>query len=186
MSATARLRPAGPPAASVRPGSGGVGRSTSAAAERVSDDLRRGSGDFLEQRRWIAGLGTLAAGALGVVALYQFGLLRRVPEPPLPLLHDAADAVDASGEACQAFKTPDAALGLVSAGATLVLAGIGDRQRARTTPWVPLALAAKTAVDTAGSGFLLDEQLTKLAQVATLPLALPEARVALHTWRRRR
>ena len=186
MSATARLRPAGPPAASVRPGSGGVGRSTSAAAERVSDDLRRGSGDFLEQRRWIAGLGTLAAGALGVVALYQFGLLRRVPEPPLPLLHAAADAVDASGEACQAFKTSDAALGLVSAGATLVLAGIGDRQRARTTPWVPLALAAKTAVDTAGSGFLLDEQLTKLAQVATLPLALPEARVALHTWRCRR
>ncbi len=116
MSATTRLRPAGPPAASVRPGSGGVGRSTSAAAERVSDDLRRGSGDFLEQRRWIAGLGTL----------------RRVPEPPLPLLH--VDAVDASGEAYQAFKTPDAALGLVSAGATLVLAGIGDRQRARTTP----------------------------------------------------
>ena len=196
MSATTRLRPAGPPAASVRPGSGGVGRSTSAAAERVSDDLRRGSGDFLEQRRWIAGLGTLAAGALGVVGLYQFGLVRRVPEPPLPLLH--ADAVDASGEAYQAFKTPDAALGLLSAGATLVLAGIGDRQRARTTPWVPLALAVKTAVDAAGSGFLLAEQLTKhrslcswctvaaLAQVATLPLALPEARGALHTWRRRR
>jgi len=127
MSATTRLRPAGPPAASVRPGSGGVGRSTSAAAERVSDDLRRGSGDFLEQRRWIAGLGTLAAGA------------------------------------------------------------------------VPLALAAKTAVDAAGSSvFLLAEQLTKHrslcswctvaapAQVATLPLALPEARVALHTLRRRR
>ncbi len=120
MSATTRLRSAGPPAAWVRPGSGGVGRSTSAAAERVS------------------------------------------------------------------------------AGATRVLAGIGDRQRVRTTPWVPLALAAKTAVDAAGSGFLLAEQLTKhrslcsgctvaaLAQVATLPLALPEARVALHTWRRRR
>ena len=165
MSATTRLRSGGPPAASVRPGSGGVGRSTSAAAERVSDDLRRGSGDFLEQCRWIAGLGTLAAGALGVVGLYQFGLVRRVPEPPLPLLH--ADAVDASGEAYQAFKTPDAALGLVSAGA-------------------------------AGSGFLLAEQLTKhrslcswctvaaLGQVATLPLALPEARGALHTWRRRR
>ncbi len=54
MSATARLRSAGPPAASVRPGSGGVGRSTSAAAERVSDDLRWGFGDLLEQRRWIA------------------------------------------------------------------------------------------------------------------------------------
>ena len=54
MSATTRRRPAGPPADSVRPGSGGVGRSTSAAAERVSDDPRWGSGDLLEQRRWIA------------------------------------------------------------------------------------------------------------------------------------
>ncbi len=54
MSATTRRRPAGPPAASVCPGSGGVGRSTSAVAERVSDDPRWGSGDLLEQRRWIA------------------------------------------------------------------------------------------------------------------------------------
>jgi hypothetical protein len=54
MSATTRLRSGGPPAASVRPGSGGVGRSTSAAVERVSDDPHWGSGDLLEQRRWIA------------------------------------------------------------------------------------------------------------------------------------
>lgn len=196
MSATTRLRPAGPPAASIRPGSGGIGRSTSAAAERVSDDLRRGAGDFLEQRGWIGGLGSLASTALGVVALYQFGVLRRVPELPLPFLD--ADAVDASGQAYQAFKTPDAALGLVSAGVTLVLAGMGDRTRARTTPWLPLALAAKTATDAAGGGYLLAEQITKhralcswctvaaLAQIATLPLALPEARAAWRPWRGRR
>lgn len=194
MSATTRHRPAGPPAASVRPGPGGIGRSTSQAAERVSDDLRRAAGDFLEQRRWIAGLGSLAAAALGVVGLYQFGLLRRVPELPLPFL----DAVDASGEAYQAFKTPDATLGLASAGATLVLAGMGARDRAHTSPWIPLALAAKTAADAAGSGYLLAEQITKhravcswctlvaLAQIATLPLALPEARAAWRAWRRRR
>ncbi len=149
MSATTRLRPAGPPAASVRPRPGGVGRPTSAAAERVSDDLRRGAGDFLEQRRWIAGLGSLASAALGMVGLYQFGLLRRVPEPPLPFLH--ADAVDASGEAYQAFKTPDAALGLVSAGATLVLAGMGDRSRVRTAPRIPEPGAGRPRPSAAGS-----------------------------------
>lgn len=196
MGATTRFRPAGPPAASVRPGPGGVGRSTSEAAERVSDDLRRGAGDFLEQRRWIATLGSLASTALGVVALYQFGVLRRVPELPLPFLD--ADAVDASGEAYQALRTPDAALGLVSASVTLVLAGMGDRTRAHTAPWLPLALAAKTAADTAGAGFLLAEQITKhravcswctvaaLAQIATLPLAVPEARAAWRAWRGRR
>ncbi|SEL13029.1 Vitamin K epoxide reductase family protein [Blastococcus sp. DSM 46786] len=189
MRTTARRHPAGPPAATVRPDPGGVGRSSSAAAERVSDDLRRGAGDFLEQRRRIAGLTSLASFALGVVGLYQFGLLRRVPEPPLPFLD--ADAVDAAGEAYQQFRTPDAALGLLSAGVTLALAGMGDRDRARTAPWVPLALAAKTAADAGGGIYLFAEQVTKhrkvcswctvaaAAQLATLPLALPEARAAL-------
>lgn len=190
-----RQRPAGPPAASVRPRSGGIGRSSSPAAERVSDDLRRGTGDFLEQRRRIAGLTSLAATALGVVGLYQFGLIRRVPEPALPFLD--ADAVDASGEAYQALKTPDAALGLLSAGVTLVLAGMGDRDRARTMPWVPLALVSKTAADAGGGLYLLAEQITKhrkvcswctvaaLAQLATLPLALPEGRAAIRRLRGR-
>jgi len=184
-----RQRPAGPAAASVRPRSGGVGRSSSPAAERVSDDLRRGAGSFLEQRRRIAALTSLASAALGLVGLYQFGLLRRVPEVSLPFLD--ADAVDASGEAYQELKTPDAALGLVSAGVTLVLAGMGDRDRARTQPWAPLALAAKTAADAGGGLYLLAEQITKhrkicswctlaaLAQLATLPIALPEARAAV-------
>ena len=196
MGSTAtRQRPAGPPAASVRPRSGGIGRSSSLAAEQVSDDLRRGAGNFLEQRRRIAGLTSLASAALAVVGLYQFGLVRRVPEPSLPFL--GADAVDASGEAYQQLKTPDAALGLVSAGVTLVLAGMGDSDRVRTAPWVPLALAAKTAADAGGGLYLLAEQVTKhrkicswctvaaLAQLATLPLALPEARAAFRRLRGR-
>ena len=192
---TDRSRPAGPPARSVRPRPGGIGRSSSPAAERVSDDLRRGAGDFLEQRRRIAGLTSLAGAALNVVGLYQFGLLRRVPEPRLPFLD--ADAVDASGEAYQQLKTPDAALGLLSGAVTLLLAGMGDRDRARTTPWIPLALAAKTAADAAAGLYLFAEQVTKhrkvcswctvaaLAQLATLPLAVPEARAAARRLRGR-
>jgi hypothetical protein len=183
-----RSRPSGPPAADVRPSGGGVGRSSSPGAERVSDDLRRGSGSFLENRRRIAALHSLAALGLGVVGLYQFGLLRRVPELPLPGL--AADAVDASGEAYQELRTPDAALGIVSTGVTLVLAGMGDRGRAQGLPLVPLALAAKVALDAAAGGYLLAEQVTKhrricswctvaaLAQMAAVPFALPEARAA--------
>jgi uncharacterized membrane protein len=184
-----RPQPAGPPSSSVRPRAGGVGRSGTPAAERVSDDLRRGGGDFLDQRRRVASLTSLAAFALGVVGLYQFGVLRHVPEPPVPFLD--ADAVDASAEAYEQLKTPDAALGLVNAGVTLVLAGMGDRTRSTTSPWVPLALAGKTAVDAAGGLYLLAEQVTKhrkvcswctvasLAQIATLPLTLPEARAAV-------
>ena len=190
-----RDRPAGPPAATVRPRGGGVGRSGSPAAEAVSDALRRGEGDFLEQRRRIALLQTAAAGALAVVGLYQFGLLRSVPEPPLPGLD--ADRVDASGEAYVLLRTPDSALGIASAGVSLVLAGMGGAQRAQEQPWVPLALLAKSAFDAAGALLLTAEQLTQHRRlcswctasaallVATVPAALPEARAAWRTLRAR-
>ena len=190
---TTRPRPAGPPAATVRPAHHGIGRPGSEAAEKVSDDLRRGAGDFLEQRRAVAALSSVVALGMGVVGLYQFGLVRNVPEPALAGFD--ADAVDASGEAYQLLHTPDAALGLLSAAATLVLAGMGDRDRARTAPWLPVLMAAKTVGDAASGLVLTAEQVTKhrklcswctvaaIAQVATVPLALPEARRA---WRRLR
>lgn len=189
-----RERPAGPPAATVRPVSSGIGRSGTPRAEAVSDALRRGSGDFLEQRRRLAALQSAAALCLGVVGLYQFGLVRRVPEPSLPGLD--ADRVDASGEAYVLGLTPDSALGIASAGVTLALAGMGGRDRHRELPLVPLALLAKTLVDAAGGAYLTAEQLTKHKRVcswctasaalliASVPAALPEARAALPHLRR--
>ena len=118
-----RSQPAGAPAATIRPASGGIGRSSSPAAEAVSDALRRGTGNFLTQRRRIALLQTGAAATLSVVGLYQFGLLPSVPEPPLPWLD--ADRVDASGEAYALFHMPDSSLGITSAGMSLALVGMG-------------------------------------------------------------
>ena len=100
MGGELRGRPARPPAADARGRSGGVGRASSAAAEEVSDDLRRRAGGLLDRRRRTAGLSLLAAGAL----------VRRLPEPPVPLF--GAEKVDASGEAYELLRTPDASLGL--------------------------------------------------------------------------
>lgn len=183
----------GPRAEAARPTHKGVGRGSSRAAERVSDDLRLGSGGFLEQRRRVAALTTAATAALGLVGLYQFGVIPRVPEPPLPGLD--ADRVDASGEAYRLLLTPDSTLGIVSYGVTLVLAGMGGRDRAEQTPLVPLALAAKVLLDAASAGLLFAEQVTKhrrlcswctlaaALSVASVPAALPEARAA---WRQLR
>jgi uncharacterized membrane protein len=190
-----RERPAGPPASTVRPGSGGVGRGTSPAAEAVSDALRRGSSRYLDARRRTAVLQMGAAAALGVVGLYQFGVLRSVPELTLPGL--GADRVDASGEAYQMLHTPDATLGIASAGVSLVLAGMGGAQRHEEQPWLPLALLAKSLVDAAGGAYLFAEQVTKHRKVcswctvsaglliATVPAVLPEARAAWKAWRGR-
>jgi uncharacterized membrane protein len=185
-----RSSPAGPPAASISAASGGIGRSSSPAAEAISDDLRRGESAALDARRRIAALSLSAMGSMGMVAAYQFGLLKSLPEPSLPRLD--SDRVDASGEAYQFLRTPDAALGLASYAATLALAGMGGRDRARDQPWLPLALAAKTVLDAASGIYLGLEQGTKHkrfctwcliaagASIAMVPTALPEAQ---RSWR---
>lgn len=189
MAETLRNRPAGPKAAKARGRSGGVGRATSASAERVSDDLRRHAGALLDRRRRVAALSLLAAGAMGGVAAYQNGLVRGLPEPPLEFFD--AEKVDASGEAYGLFNTPDASLGLVSYGATLALAGMGARERYADTPLLPLVLAGKVVFDALGGLYLTAEQATKhrrfcswclvasVASVAMVPQVIPEARLAL-------
>jgi uncharacterized membrane protein len=188
-----RQRPAGPPAASVRPGSGGIGRSSTPAAEAVSDALRRGESPYLQARRRIAGLQLGTALTLGVVALYQFGLLRSVPEPSLRGLD--ADRVDASGEAYAMLSTPDSTIGIASAGVSLILAGMGGPDRHQQQPWIPLLLLAKSVADAAGGTYLFAEQVTKHKRIcswctasaglllATVPTAVPEARAAWRAWR---
>jgi hypothetical protein len=64
---------------------------------------------------------------------------------------------------------------------------MGGTRRARETPWIPLALAAKIAFDAANAGKLSVDQWTKhrafcfwcllaaAATFATVPLALREA-----------
>jgi hypothetical protein len=190
---TLRMRPAGPPAHEVRPSSGGIGRSTSQAAEGVSDALRRQDSRHLRSRRRVALLQLVSNAALAVVGLYQFGLLRRVPEPPLPGL--GADAVDASGEAYNLLHTPDSTLGIASGGITLALAGMGGAQRASQQPLIPLAMFAKTVLDASNGLYLTAEQVTKhkkvcsfctvsaLALVASVPAAWPEARDAVRALR---
>jgi uncharacterized membrane protein len=125
---------------------------------------------------------------MGIITLYQMGIIKHLPEPPLPYLN--ADKVDASAEAYAYFATPDGALGLLSYATTLVLAAMGGQERATEQPWIPLALMAKVAVDAAGAGKLTVDQWTKHrafcswcllaagATFATVPLVVPEARAA--------
>jgi uncharacterized membrane protein len=167
-----------------------IGRPETDRARRTSLDLRTSTASGIRGRRRIVAAALLAAGSYLPVLAYQAGLVRHLPEPPLRWLD--ADAVDASPEAYWPGSTPDAALGLLQAAATIALAGAGPHDRARTSPWIPLLLAAKTAGDAAGAALLTAEQLTRhrricsyctvaaAATAATLPLALPEARAA---WR---
>lgn len=192
---TLRSRPAGPPVEAIHTADG-MGRSAGPRAGRTSDDLRRHADLFLDRRRRVVGLSLVAVGAMTAVSAYQAGLVRHLPEPPLPIFD--ADRVDAAPEAYQFLRTPDGLLGVVSYGITAALAATGPRTRAEDAPWVVLALGAKVAVDALAAVALTVEQgsvhrrfcswclLASAASLAAVPAVLPESRAALRSLRRRR
>ncbi len=159
--------------------------------KQLSRELRTGSGDFLEERRGAIVLSLTAIGCMGLIALYQTGIIRRLPDLPLPLMD--ADKVDASEEAYAKFSTPDAIIGLGSYAATMGLAAMGGKNRAETQPWIPLALAVKSGADAIQAARLTYDQWAKhkafcvwcliaaAATFATVPLVIGEAVQALRT-----
>lgn len=158
----------------------------------LSWELRQGSGGYLTQRRAIAALALTACAAMGVISLYQMGLIPTLPDPPLP--HVDSAKVDASPEAYSRLDAPDAPIALVSFAVTLLLAAMGGTQRAQRKPWLPLALAGKIGFDAYFAARLTISQWTKqhrtfcvycltaaAAAFATVPFALPETLAALRT-----
>jgi hypothetical protein len=160
----------------------------------LSDELRTGGGAELGRRRGIIALSLLASGAMGAIALYQNGVIKHLPDPPLPYVN--SEKVDASAEAYKYLQVGDGALGLGSYAATLTLAAMGPADRASSAPWLPLALGAKLLFDAVYAAKLSVDQWTRHrafcvycltaagATFASVPLAYPEAREAFERLRR--
>lgn len=110
--------------------------------KQLSHELREGRSPDLTRRRWIIGLSALGALAGQIVALFQTGILRRLPDPPLEIFDSTK--VDASEYAYKRLQTPDALMMTTDYAVTAWLAGAGGIDRARDIPALPIALAAKT------------------------------------------
>jgi hypothetical protein len=157
--------------------------------EELGRELREGENDFLKRRRSIVGLGLFSMACMGLIALYQMGLLKKVPEPP----GFNAEKVHGSALGYSFFATPDALLGLISYAGTAALAAMGSPDRAEMQPWMPLAMSAKALVDAALAAALLAVQPLKYrtfsfwavlsagAAFITASLSLPEAHAAFRT-----
>lgn len=162
-------------------------------AAKLSRYLRSGSDENLRRRRGVIALSAVSIASMTVIALYQTGLIPHLPEPPLPKMN--ADKVDASPEAYAILRTPDAALGALSYAVTMVLAAMEGRHRATEMPLIPLALAAKATGDALMAAKLSVDQWTThkafcfwcltgaAATFATVPLVMPEARIAWKAFR---
>jgi uncharacterized membrane protein len=123
---------------------------------QLSEELRNSDDPNLRNRRGIIALSALASASMGLIALYQTGVIRRLPD--LPSKWFDADRVDASDEAYSRFATPDAILGLGSYAMTMGLAAIGGRDR---SPWLSRAMLAKVLFDVANAARLTRDQWTK-------------------------
>lgn len=157
--------------------------------DELSRQLRTGRGPFLDRRRKIVGLSLFSSAVLGGIALYQMGILRRLPGPKCGGLD--AERIHGSAQAYSSLNTPDALLGIMSYAVTASLAGWGSEDRSRTDPIVPLGMSFKVVTDVILTVKLTIDERRKfrafslwslLAAAATwlaLPLTIPEARAAI-------
>jgi uncharacterized membrane protein len=152
--------------------------------------LREGSGAFLRRRRGILGLALFSSAVLAEVALYQTGILKKLPQPRWPGFD--AEKVNGSAEAYSILEIPDGLLGMASYAATACLAGAGSVNRSRTKPLLPVAMGLKLLVDAVFAGKLTLDEYKKFqafslwsllvagATFAAVPLAIPETKAAFH------
>lgn len=156
-------------------------------ARELSHQLRETTDPDLRRRRWIAALSLVGVGAGAIVGLYQIGILKRLPDPPLHVFDSTR--VDASDYAYKRMQTPDAFLMLISYSVTAALAATGARDRAETAPWLPVALAAKAAYDSAVALKLGQEEwaenraLYAYCQAATAAFLISTALAMPEAWR---
>ncbi len=160
----------------------------------LSRYLRQGSDPELRRRRGVVALSLLGVTMGQAVAAFQTGLIGHLPDPPGPF---HSDRVDASEYAYKRLQTPDGLPMIATYAMTGTLAAAGGPDRPRSLPYLPLALAAKALFDVVTTVELAREEwaeyralcayglVATAASIATLALAIPDARRALATVRGR-
>ena len=158
-------------------------------SDLLGRDLRTGSSPFLKRRRNIIRLAFFSSAALAGIALYQIGILKKLPEPHWRGFN--AEKVNGSAQAYSIFGIPDALLGLASYAVTACLAGLGPENRWQTHPVMPIGMGLKVLADAAFAGKLTIDECRKYqafslwsvliaaATFTALPLAIPEMKAAL-------
>lgn len=157
---------------------------------QLSEELRNATSPDLKRRRIGIGLSFAGVVIAGAVAAYQTGMSKRLPDI-LPGKVWDAEKVDASNYAYAHLQSPDGPAMLVNYGLTAMAIAAGGKDRAMQNPALPVAAAAKAAVDFAlCSAMAVEEwrenaklcswcQVATVISAATLAVTLPEAVTAL-------
>ena len=121
-------------------------------------ELQNSNKSDLHLRRGVIGLSLVGMAAMTAVTLFQTGVIKHLPDPPIDGFD--SDRVNSSDTA-YALGVPDGALSLASLAANIPLAAFGGENRASETPLIPLAAAAKATVEAAVAGWYFYQMPTK-------------------------
>jgi uncharacterized membrane protein len=162
--------------------------------QTLRSELQTGDSADLKWRRRVIGLSLFGVGVTAVISMFQTGILRHLPDPPL----DSFDSEKVmSSDPAYMWGNADATMAMTTAAANLPIASFGGADRARDIPSVPLLATAKAAVDAASAGWYFYQMAAKqkrwciycITTAATFAgifaLTLPEAMSAINELRRR-
>ena len=157
----------------------------------LREEWTTGTSEALRWRRGVIGLSFAGMAAMGAVALFQTGILRHLPDPPVAGVD--SDAASLSDEAFDA-GVPDGALAVRSFASTAALAAVGGEDRARDRPAISILAAAKAAAAAFGAAKDVSRMVRgeepwcpyrltgAAANVGIFALAVPEAIRAIKEW----
>ena len=158
--------------------------------QKLRRELQRGNSENLGRRRAIIGLSLLGMGAMTAVSLFQTGVIKHLPDPPIDGFD--SDKVNSSDTA-YALGVPDGTLSLASLAANIPLAAFGGENRHEEQPFVPILAAGKAVVEAAVAGWYFYQMPTKekawcgyciagaLCNFGIAALVLPEAKKAIES-----
>jgi uncharacterized membrane protein len=163
--------------------------------QELRRELQRGDSTDMKWRRRVIGLSLFGVGVTAVISLFQTGIIRHLPDPPLESF-DSEEVM--SSDPAYMWGNADATLAMTTAAANLPLASFGGVNRAAKIPAVPLLATAKAALDAASAGWYFYQMAAKqrrwciycITTAATFAgifvLTLPEAMSAVNELGRRK
>lgn len=153
-------------------------------ARVLRSELQKKETKNLRRRRAIIGLSLLGMGAMTAVSLFQTGIIKHLPDPPIEGFN--SDKVNSS-ETAYMLGAPDGTISLASLAANIPLASFGGEDRAEQQPVVPLIAAGKAFIEAVVAGWYFCQMPVKekawcgycvtgaLANFGIAALTLPEA-----------
>ncbi|HKN86568.1 MAG TPA: vitamin K epoxide reductase family protein [Nitrospiraceae bacterium] len=154
-------------------------------AQQLREELQEGDTRDLRHRRGIVAFSLIGMASMAAVTLYQMGLIRHLPDPPLSRFD--SDRVNGSDTAYQ-YGVPDGTLTLAGHATNAAMAAFGGIRRAVEQPWVPIAASGKAGLEAAVAAKYLFYQMPvvekkwcgycivdALMHIGTFALTLPEA-----------